>query len=67
VSRNFDRWTRCLGEQDPAKLTVLANELNLMQTQKTLYVDPPLHAAGSHDEGQRNLLKPNAESKLCFT
>jgi hypothetical protein len=71
VSRNFDRWkelaARCLGEQDPAKLTELANEMNLILTQKTPYLDPLLHAAGSHDEGQRDLLKPNAEGKVCFT
>jgi hypothetical protein len=71
VSKKFERWkelaARCLGEQDPAKLTELANEMNLVLTQKTPHLDPPLHAAGSHEEGQRDVLKANAEGKVCFT
>jgi hypothetical protein len=50
MSKNFERWkelaARCLGEQDPAKLTELANEMNLILTQKTPYLDLPLHAGG---------------------
>jgi hypothetical protein len=54
VSKEFERWkelaARCLGEQDPAKLTELASEMNLVLTRKTPLFDPPLHAAGSNDE-----------------
>ena len=71
MSRNFERWkelaARCLGEQDPGKLTELANEMNLILTQKTPYIDPSLCAAGSHEESQRDVLKPNSEGKVCFT
>ncbi len=71
VSKNFERWkelaARCLGEQDPEKLTELANEMNFVLTQKTPCLDLPPHAAGSHEEGQRDVLKPNAEGKVCFT
>ena len=71
MSKNFERWkelaARCLGEQDPAKLTELANEMNLILAQKTAYLDLPLHAAGLREEGQRDVLKPNAEGKICFT
>ena len=71
LSKTFERWkelaAQCLGEQDPAKLTELASEMNLVLTQKTPDVDPPLHAAGSHEEGQRDVLKANAEGKVCFT
>ena len=46
MSKNFERWkelaAQCLGEQDPAKLTELANEMNLVLTQKTQCLDPPL-------------------------
>jgi hypothetical protein len=65
MSKNFERWkelaARCLGEQDPAKLTELANEMNLMLTPKTPY------AAGSHEEGQGDVLKTNNEGEICFT
>jgi hypothetical protein len=71
VSKTFERWkelaARCLGEQDPGKLTELANEMNLILTQKTPYLDPSLCAAGSHEESQRDVLKPNVEGKACFT
>jgi hypothetical protein len=72
VSKKFERWkelaARCLGEQDPAKLTELANEMNLVLTQKTPHPDLPLHAAGlHHEEGQGDVLKANAEGKVCFT
>jgi hypothetical protein len=80
VSKKFERWkelaARCLGEQDPAKLTELASEMNLVLTQKTPHLvltqktphlDPPLHAGGSHEEGQRDVLKAKAEGKVCFT
>jgi hypothetical protein len=46
VSKHFERWKElaalCLREQDPAKLTELANEMNLALTQKTSHLDPPL-------------------------
>jgi hypothetical protein len=71
VSKQFERWkelaARCRSEQDPAKLTELANEMNLVLTQKTPHLDPPLHAAGSHEEGQHDVLKAKAEGKICFT
>jgi hypothetical protein len=71
VSKKFERWkelaARCLGEQDPAKLTELANEMNLVLAQKTPHLDPPLHAEGPREEGQRDVLKANAEGKVCFT
>jgi hypothetical protein len=76
MSKRFERWkelaARCLGEQDPAKLTELANEMNLVLTQKVLTqktppLDPPLHAAGSHEEGQHDILKAKTEGKVCFT
>ena len=76
MSKNFERWKElaalCLGERDPAKLTELANEINLVLTQKTPHLDPPLHApspaAGSHEESQLDdVLKANAEGKVCFT
>jgi hypothetical protein len=74
VSKNFERWkelaAQCLGEQDPAKLTELANQMNLVLTQKTPHLAPPLHApaAGSHEESQLDdVLDANAEGKVCFT
>jgi hypothetical protein len=71
MSKNFERWKelagRCLGERDPAKLAELAGEMNLVLTQKTPYLDPPLHAAGSQEDSQRDVLKSNAEGKVCFT
>jgi hypothetical protein len=54
MSKNFERWkelaTLTSKEQDPAKLTELATEMNLVLSQKTQNLDPPLHAAGSHEE-----------------
>jgi hypothetical protein len=51
VSKHFERWKElavlCLHERDPAKLTELANEMNLVLTQKTPYLDPPLYAPSS--------------------
>jgi hypothetical protein len=71
VSKQFERWkelaARCRGEQDPAKLTELANEINIVLTQKTPHLDPPRHAAGPHEEGKRDVLKEKAEGKICFT
>jgi hypothetical protein len=76
MSKKFERWkelaARCLSEQDPAKLTELANEMNLVLTEKGLtrtrpYLDSPLHATGSNEEGQHDVLKPSAEGKICFT
>jgi hypothetical protein len=49
VSKNFERWNelaaRCLDEQDSAKLTELASEMNLVLIQKTPRLDPPHYAA----------------------
>jgi hypothetical protein len=46
VSKHFERWEElavlCLREQDTEKLTELANEMNLVLTQKTPHLDPPL-------------------------
>jgi hypothetical protein len=46
VSKNFERWkelaTLTSKEQDPAKLTELATEMNLVLNQKTPYLEPPL-------------------------
>jgi hypothetical protein len=46
MSNNFERWKELASltskERDPAKLTELASEMNLVLTQKTPYVDPPL-------------------------
>jgi hypothetical protein len=72
MSKNFERWkelaTLTSQEQDPAKLTELATEMNLVLNQKTQNLDPPLHAtaAGSHEESQL-VLKANAGGKVCFT
>ena len=71
MSKKFERWKELAfltsREQDPAKLTELAHEINLVLTQKVNYLDPPLHAAESHEEGQRDVLKANADGKVCFT
>jgi hypothetical protein len=70
VSKKFERWkelaARCLEEQDPAKLTELANEMNLVLTEKTPRFDPPLLALGPQEERQRGVQKANAEDKVCF-
>jgi hypothetical protein len=46
VSKDFERWkelaTLTSKEQDPAKLTELATEMNLVLNQKTSNLDPPL-------------------------
>jgi hypothetical protein len=46
MSKNFERWKALADltskEQDPAKLTQLASEMNLVLTQKIPYLDPPL-------------------------
>jgi hypothetical protein len=46
MSKTFERWKELAAltakEQDPARLTELANEMNLVLTQKELYRDPPL-------------------------
>ena len=74
MSRNFERWkelaAQCLEEQDSAKLTELANEMNLVLIQKTPQLDPPLHATavGSHEESRLDeVLEANAGGKVCFT
>ena len=45
MSGHFERWKElaalCLKEQDPAKLTALANEMNLALTQSAPYLTPP--------------------------
>ena len=51
VSKNFERWkelaTLTSREQDPAKLTELATEMNLVLTPKTPYLEPsPAQAFG---------------------
>jgi hypothetical protein len=77
MSKNFERWkelaTLTSKEQDPAKLTELATEMNLVLNQKTPHLVSPLHAsplhataAGSHEESQL-VLKANAGGKVCFT
>ena len=70
MSKNFERWKELASltsrEQDPAKLTELAHEMNLVLNWKIPYLDPPLQAAGSHAEGQRDVLKANAGGKVCF-
>jgi hypothetical protein len=71
VSKTFERWkqlaAQCLCEQDPARLTELANEMNLVLTQKNTVVDPPLHEAGLREERQRDVLKAHTGGKVCFT
>ena len=74
MSKNFERWkelaTLTSKEQDSAKLTELATEMNLVLSQKTPHLDPPLHAtaAGSHEESQiDDVLKANAGGKVCLT
>jgi hypothetical protein len=46
VSKYFERWKELAAltskEQDPARLTQLASEMNLVLIQKTPYLDPPL-------------------------
>ena len=54
---NFERWkelaARTSREQDPAKLTELANEMNLVLNPKTPQLHAPLPAPmGSHKESQ---------------
>jgi len=45
MSKHFERWKELAAlaskEPDPAKLTELAHEINLVLTQKTSYLDPP--------------------------
>jgi hypothetical protein len=47
VSKHFERWKELAAltskEQDPAKLTELAKEINLVLTQKTPYLNPLPH------------------------
>ena len=47
MSKHFERWkelaARCLPEQDPAKLMELANEMNLVLTQRTRPNYPQCH------------------------
>ena len=72
MSTKVERWkelaARCLDEQNPAKLTELASEMNLVLAEKTPRLNLPLHAtAGSQGEVQRDVLNANAEGKVCFT
>jgi hypothetical protein len=71
MSKNFERWkelsTRWVDEQDPAKLTELASEMNLVLSQKTPHPHPPQYTTSSNEHGQGDVLKANAEGKVCFT
>ena len=72
MSTKFERWkelaARCLEEQDPAKLTDLASEMNLVLAEKTPRLNLSLQvAAASQEEEQRDVLKASAEDKVCFT
>jgi hypothetical protein len=62
VSKNFERWKElaalAVREQDPAKLTELATEMNLVLNQKTPHLVSPLHD---------DVLQANAGGKVCFT
>ena len=55
VSKHYERWKELAAltsrEQDPEKLTELAKEINLVLTQKTLYLDPPLR---DRSDGERS-------------
>jgi hypothetical protein len=55
MSRHFEQWKRLAAltskERDPAKLTELAHEMNLVLTQKTSYLDPLIR----EDSGRRFL------------
>ena len=55
MSKNFERWkelaTLTSQEQDPAKLTELATEMNLVLNQKTQNLDPPLRAEFVRNRG----------------
>jgi len=63
VSKNFERWKELASltskEQDPRRLTELASEMNLVLTQKTPHLDPPLHApaARSQEESRTEFLR----------
>jgi hypothetical protein len=74
VSKNFERWkelaTLTSKEQDSAKLTELAKEMNLVLTEKTPYLDAPLRvpAEGSNEESQLDdVLEATAGGKVRFT
>ena len=45
MSKHFEQWKQLAAltakEQDPARLTELAHEINLVLTQKTSYLYPP--------------------------
>jgi hypothetical protein len=49
MSKRFERWKELASltsrERDPAKLTELAHEMNLVLTQKVPTLDPPSPAA----------------------
>ena len=55
MSKHYERWKELAAltsrEQDPEKLTELAKEINLVLTQKTLYLDPPLR---DRSDGERS-------------
>jgi len=61
VSKHFERWEKLADltskEQDSAKLTELAHEINLVLAQRAPDLDPPLREAG-----QSELPAPFAES-----
>jgi hypothetical protein len=49
-------------------LTELASEMNLVLAEKIPRLNSPLHAAaGLQEEERRDVLKANAEGKVCFT
>jgi hypothetical protein len=62
VSKNFERWKElaalAVREQNPAKLTELATEMNLVLNQKTPHLVSALHD---------DVLQANAGGKVCFT
>ena len=71
MSKKFERWKELASltsrEQDPAKLAELAHEINLVLTREMPNFDPPLHASGSQEGSQRDVLEANTESKISFT
>jgi hypothetical protein len=58
VSKNLERWKElaalCLIEQDPAKLTDLAREMNLVLTQGTPAPDTSIATGGEFVETERS-------------
>jgi hypothetical protein len=68
VSKKFERWeelaARRLEEQDPAKLTEQASEMNLVLIQKTPHLDPPQYAAEvEYREGRQDPSQTSPDSQ----